>query len=67
MYWCDMFPELLASSNKSLCFVKFQAPITVFTPLQYSTVGLSEEMAVDKHGLDSIEVSMSDFSLYIVI
>ena len=39
----------------------------MFTPLQYSTVGLSEEMAVDKHGVDSIEVSKSDFLLDIVI
>lgn len=29
---------------------------TVFTPLEYGAVGLSEEAAIEKHGEDNIEV-----------
>ena len=32
-------------------------PTTVFTPLEYSCVGLSEEEAVKRHGEDNLEVS----------
>lgn len=32
-------------------------PTTVFTPLEYSCVGLSEEEAVRKYGEDDVEVS----------
>jgi len=36
-------------------------PTTVFTPLEYSCVGLSEEQAEQKFGSDSIEVYHSKF------
>lgn len=36
-------------------------PTTVFTPLEYGCVGLSEEDAVDKYGEDNLEV----FDLFI--
>lgn len=29
---------------------------TVFTPLEYGCVGLSEEEAIDRHGEDNVEV-----------
>lgn len=31
-------------------------PTTVFTPIEYGAVGLSEEEAIEKHGEDNIEV-----------
>ena len=31
-------------------------PITVFTPIEYGTCGLSEEEALEKFGQESIEV-----------
>lgn len=34
---------------------------TVFTPLEYSCVGLSEEDAIDKFGTENIEVYHSEF------
>ena len=34
----------------------YQVATTVFTPLEYSCVGLSEEEAVGRHGQDAIEV-----------
>lgn len=36
-------------------------PTTVFTPLQYGFVGVSEEAAVDKYGEDDVEVYHSHF------
>jgi thioredoxin reductase (NADPH) len=33
------------------------AATTVFTPIEYSCVGLSEEDAAAKHGPDGVEVS----------
>ena len=30
----------------------------MFTPLEYSTVGMSEEQAVEKYGEDKIEVKL---------
>ncbi|XP_039263418.2 thioredoxin reductase 1, cytoplasmic-like [Styela clava] len=36
-------------------------PTTVFTPLEYSACGLSEEKAIEKYGEDNIEVYHSDF------
>lgn len=36
-------------------------PTTVFTPLEYSACGLSEEKAKEKYGEDNIEVYHSDF------
>lgn len=35
----------------------FQVPTTVFTPLEYGCVGLSEEEAVARHGEEHVEVS----------
>jgi len=37
-------------------------PTTVFTPLEYGSVGLSEEDAVAQHGADNIEVYHSYFT-----
>lgn len=34
---------------------------TVFTPLEYGCVGLSEETAVKSHGEDNIEVNDNSF------
>lgn len=35
----------------------FQVPTTVFTPLEYGCVGLSEEEAVARHGEEHVEVN----------
>ena len=37
----------------------FQVPTTVFTPLEYGCVGLSEEEAVALHGQEHVEVGNS--------
>lgn len=37
--------------------LSFQVPTTVFTPLEYGCVGLSEEAAVALHGEEQVEVS----------
>ena len=34
----------------------FKVATTVFTPLEYGVVGLSEEQAIHEHGHDNIEV-----------
>ncbi|MGV2340955.1 MAG UNVERIFIED_CONTAM: hypothetical protein LVR18_45550 [Planctomycetaceae bacterium] len=34
---------------------------TVFTPIEYSCVGLSEEDAIEKYGKDNIEVYIREF------
>ena len=39
--------------------ILLQVPTTVFTPLEYSCVGLSEEGAMSQFGPDSVEVMMS--------
>jgi thioredoxin reductase (NADPH) len=31
-------------------------PTTVFTPIEYGTIGLSEEVAIQQYGADNIEV-----------
>lgn len=36
-------------------------PTTVFTPLEYGTIGLSEEAAYEKYGKDQIEVYHGHF------
>jgi len=36
-------------------------PTTIFTPLEYACVGLSEEKAIEKYGEDNIEVFHSSF------
>lgn len=41
----------------------FQVPTTVFTPLEYGCVGLSEEEAEKKHGKDGLEVRWMDVLL----
>ena len=38
-------------------FCGHQVPTTVFTPVEYSCVGLSEEVALEKYGEDNIEVT----------
>jgi len=35
---------------------KLQVPTTVFTPIEYSFVGLSEEAVLSKYGKDAIDV-----------
>merc|ERR1711991_869508 len=37
-------------------------PTTVFTPLEYGCIGLSEEDAIEQHGADNIEVYHSYFT-----
>lgn len=36
-------------------------PTTVFTPLEYGCIGLSEELAIEKFGKEKIEVYHSHF------
>ena len=36
----------------------FQVATTIFTPLEYGTVGLSEEKAISAYGEDNIEVDL---------
>mmetsp|Transcript_33321 Transcript_33321/g.33930 ORF Transcript_33321/g.33930 Transcript_33321/m.33930 type:complete len:450 (+) Transcript_33321:298-1647(+) len=36
-------------------------PTTVFTPMEYGTVGLSEEAAITKYGEENIEVFLTEF------
>ena len=43
-----------------VCVCVTQVPTAVFTPLEYSCVGLTEEEAEQKHGKDSIEVRTVD-------
>lgn len=37
-------------------------PTTVFTPIEYGCVGLSEEAAIAKYGDDDVEIFLSEFS-----
>lgn len=37
-------------------------PTTIFTPLEYSFVGLSEEQAIQKYGEDNVEIYHSNFT-----
>jgi len=46
--------RLFAHSNVNMDYDK--VPTTVFTPLEYGCVGLSEEAAVDRFGADSLEI-----------
>ncbi|CAG0890518.1 unnamed protein product [Cyprideis torosa] len=43
-------------SNSTLKMDYSQVPTTVFTPLEYASVGLSEDSAMQKYGEDNIEV-----------
>ena len=49
------FYDLFSSS----AFI-FQVATTVFTPLEYGTVGLSEEDAIDRYQDDNLEVGISE-------
>ena len=58
---------LLVDSSTDMYFsydvhvtITCQVPTTVFTPLEYSCVGLGEEEAREKHGEDNIEVCSHD-------
>lgn len=47
--------------NRNLLCVQMDyvnVPTTVFTPLEYGTIGLSEEAAIAKYGEDDIEVGV---------
>lgn len=49
--------RLYSNSTEKMDYLN--VPTTVFTPLEYSSVGYTEEEAVSKIGYDSIEVSLS--------
>jgi len=51
--------RLFGSSKESMDYVNVCT--TVFTPLEYSCVGLSEEEAIEKYGKDGIEVYHREF------
>lgn len=48
--------QLLHVVHSNTLFPRKQVPTTVFTPLEYGCVGLSEEKAVQCYGSDNIEV-----------
>ncbi|KRZ96424.1 Thioredoxin reductase 2, mitochondrial [Trichinella sp. T8] len=48
-------------SNSQLLMNYDNIPTTVFTPVEYSCVGLSEELAVEKFGANEIEVYHASF------
>lgn len=50
------------SSAPARGFDYFAVPTTVFTPLEYACVGLSEERAIERHGEENIEVYHSHFT-----
>ena len=43
-------------------FSNLQVATTVFTPLEFGTVGLSEEKAIESYGEDNVEVSLVYFA-----
>lgn len=47
---------LSCHSGDAISMTAFQVPTTVFTPLEYGCVGLSEEEAVALHGQEHVEV-----------
>ena len=47
-------------------FLGLKVATTVFTPLEFGTVGLSEEKAIDIHGEDNIEVGLAFVELSLV-
>lgn len=49
--WGGQHTESISDSRPT-----FQVPTTVFTPLEYGCVGLSEEEAVALHGQEHVEV-----------
>ena len=42
-----------------------QVPTTVFTPLEFASVGLAEEKAVERHGEEAIEVCLLVLIAYV--
>lgn len=44
-----------------------QVPTTVFTPLEYGSVGLTERQAVDRFGEDNVEVKIIVLFIIIII
>lgn len=71
----DGFPELtpaaikageilarrLFGNSKELMSIE-NIPTTVFTPMEYACVGLSEEAAVTEYGEDDVEIYLSEFA-----
>jgi len=55
-----LLAERLYGDKTTLCDYE-GVPTTVFTPLEYSCCGLAEEDAIEKFGLDHIEVFHSNF------
>merc|ERR1719354_832823 len=55
-----LLAERLYGDKTTLCDYE-GVPTTVFTPLEYSCCGLAEEDAIEKFGLDKIEVFHSNF------
>ena len=56
----------------ALCVCSFnisvlQVPTTVFTPLEYGSVGLTERQAVDRFGEDNVEVKIIVLFIIIII
>lgn len=57
--------ELLASrlyGNKTKLMNYDLIPTTIFTPYEYGCVGLSEEEAINKYGIDDIEIYIYEFT-----
>ena len=44
-----------------------QVPTTVFTPLEFASVGLAEEKAVERHGEEAIEVCLLVLIAYVCV
>ena len=44
------------TNSISFKLLKLQVATTVFTPLEFGTVGMSEEEAIESYGEDNIEV-----------
>lgn len=56
LFLCD---RLYANGNKRVNYD--QIPTTIFTPLEYSAMGFSEEKAIEKLGKDNVEVYHTSF------
>mmetsp|Transcript_19813 Transcript_19813/g.35339 ORF Transcript_19813/g.35339 Transcript_19813/m.35339 type:complete len:166 (+) Transcript_19813:2-499(+) len=52
--------RLFTGSKESIDYDKVAT--TVFTPVEYGTVGLSEEDAIQRYGEDNVEVYLSEFT-----
>ena len=55
---CALKSKCKATNNNVWNFLNVQVATTVFTPLEFGTVGLSEEKAIESYGEDNIEVSL---------